>query len=107
VLNSLGEVACRASAGQRARERFSAALAIARRVGAPREEARALAGIGRSYLLEGDESRGTAHLRQARRIYERIGDQGAQRLREALASGGERAPGPAVSAWGGSSPDHC
>jgi len=37
------------------------------------EEARALKGIGRSHLQDGDRGQAAAHLRQALTIYQRIG----------------------------------
>ena len=60
------------------------ALAIARDVGAPLEEARALEGIGRCYLQDGHDQEGTTHLQQALTIYQRIGAPGARRVQQAL-----------------------
>ena len=51
MLNSLGELASRTSATGQARERYGQALAIARQIGAPLQEARALEGIGHSALI--------------------------------------------------------
>jgi hypothetical protein len=71
--------------GQSARAvTFRRALAIAREVGAPLEEARALEGIGRCHLEDGHDQTGTTHLRQALAIYQRIGAPGAQRVQQAL-----------------------
>jgi hypothetical protein len=50
----------------------------------PLEEARALEGIGRSYLQNGATDEGAAHLRQALAIYQRIGAPGARRVQETL-----------------------
>ena len=60
------------------------ALTIARQVGAPLEEARALDGIGHSYLDDGYTREGTAHLRHALTIYQRIGAPAAQRAQDTL-----------------------
>ena len=62
------------------------ALAIARDIGAPLEEARALEGIGRCYLQDGHDREGTTHLQQALAIYQRIGAPGAQRVQQTLLS---------------------
>ena len=53
MLNSLGELSSRTAASQQARDHHSQALAIARDLGAPLEEARALEGIGRCHLQDG------------------------------------------------------
>lgn len=82
ALNSLGELSFRTSATQEARSRHSQALAIARELGAPLEEARALEGIGRS-LLHQDPAEATAHLR-ALEIYQGIGAPGARRVQDTL-----------------------
>jgi len=50
----------------------------------PLEEARALEGIGHSYLHDGNTSQAATHLRQALAIYQRIGTPGARRARETL-----------------------
>ena len=60
------------------------ALAIARDVGAPLEEARALEGIGRCHLQDGHDQEGTTQLEQALAIYQRIGAPGARRVQQAL-----------------------
>jgi hypothetical protein len=52
--------------------------------GAPLEEARALDGIGHSYLHDGCTREATAHLRHALTIYQRIGAPAAQRVRDTL-----------------------
>ena len=85
MLNSLGELASRTSATGQARDHHSQALAIACKIGTPLEEARALEGIGRSYLQDGLTREGTIHLQQALTIYRRIGAPGAERVEEALA----------------------
>jgi len=88
VLNSLGELASRTSATSQAREYHSQALAIARHIGAPLEEARALEGTGRSHLQDACRDEGIAFLRQALAIYQRIGAPAARRVCDALASQG-------------------
>jgi hypothetical protein len=71
--------------GQSARAvTFRRALAIAREVGAPLEEARALEGIGRCHLEDGHDQTGAVHLQRALAIYQRIGAPGAQRVQQAL-----------------------
>jgi hypothetical protein len=50
----------------------------------PGEEARALEGIGRSHLKDGDRDDGIASLREALAIYQRIGSPFAARVREVL-----------------------
>jgi hypothetical protein len=60
------------------------ALAIARDIDAAPEQARALEGIGNSYLHEGNPGQAGAHLRQALTIYQRIGGPGARRVQETL-----------------------
>jgi hypothetical protein len=72
ALNSLGELSSRTSAPQEARSHHREALALARELGAPLEEARALEGIGRS-LLHQDPAEAAARLRQALGIYQNIG----------------------------------
>jgi tetratricopeptide (TPR) repeat protein len=72
------------SAAGQARERHTRALAIARDIGVPFEEARALEGLGRAHLQDGDPAEAAVHLRQALSIYQRIGVQAARRVQEAL-----------------------
>jgi hypothetical protein len=50
---------------RRARDHRARALAIARNIGAPPEEARALECIGQSHIHEGNPGDGAAQLRQA------------------------------------------
>jgi class 3 adenylate cyclase/tetratricopeptide (TPR) repeat protein/DNA-binding XRE family transcriptional regulator len=84
TLNSLGELSSRTAASHRARDHHARALAIAREIGTPLEEARALEGIGRSHLHDGHAGEGTACLRQAITIYQRIAAPAARRVRETL-----------------------
>jgi tetratricopeptide (TPR) repeat protein/transcriptional regulator with XRE-family HTH domain len=83
VLNSLGELS-RFAARQQARDYHAQALAIARELGVPLEEARALEGIGRCHPQDGHISEGTAHLQQALTIYQRIKAPAAQRVQKTL-----------------------
>ena len=92
VLNSLGELASRTSATGEGRDYHSQALAIARGIGAPLQEARALEGIGHSYLQDGNPDQATTHLQQALAIYQHIGTPDAQRVQETLR---QQALGPA------------
>ena len=71
ALNDLGELATRTAATQQARDHHGQALAIARDTGIPFEEARALEGIGHSYLHDGNPSQAAPPLRQALAIYQR------------------------------------
>ena len=50
----------------------------------PLEEARALEGIGRSHLQDGNRGQAAAHLRQALTIYQRIGAPRARQVQETL-----------------------
>jgi tetratricopeptide (TPR) repeat protein/transcriptional regulator with XRE-family HTH domain len=85
VLNNLGELTTRSSAAhQQARDYHTKALAIAREISAPMEEARALEGIGRSHLQGGNPGKGAAHLQQALTVYQRIGAPAARRVQATL-----------------------
>jgi hypothetical protein len=83
-VNCLGELASRTADGRQARDYHAQALAIARDLGTPLEEARALEGIGRSHLRDGHADEGTACLEQALAIYQRIGVPAARRVQETL-----------------------
>ena len=65
------------------RRDHSEALAMASELGAPPEEARALAGIGRS-LLPGSPAEAAGHLREALAIYQRIGSPDARLVQDTL-----------------------
>ena len=82
-----------------ARGQHTQALGIAEDLGVPFEEARALEGIGRSYLHDGNPGQAAAHLRHAAAIYQRIGNPGAQRIQDTLRDHGlsPQAPPPADS----------
>jgi transcriptional regulator with XRE-family HTH domain len=56
-----------------ARRHHAQALAIARDIGAPLEEARALEGLGRADLQDGSHGNGLELLRRAHTICQRIG----------------------------------
>lgn len=72
ALNNLGELATRTSAPEKASEIHREALAKAIELGAPAQEARALAGLGRSQLA-GDSAQAARNLREALAIYQRLG----------------------------------
>jgi hypothetical protein len=84
VLNGLGELASRTPATGQARDHHSQALAIARDIGAPLPEARALEGIGSSHLHDGNPGLAAPYLRRALAIYQRIGAPAARRVRATL-----------------------
>jgi len=83
-LNNLGRLASRTAEGRLARSHHSQALSLARGIGTPLEEARALEGIGQSHLQEGNPDLAVTPLRQALAIYQRIGSPYAQRVQETL-----------------------
>ena len=89
VLNSLGELSTRTRDPVQARDYHTQALRIARDLPAPLEEARALEGIGRSHLYDGNAADGTTLLRDALDIYLRLGTPDASRIQQRL---GELAP---------------
>jgi len=89
ALNNLGELALRTTDHSRARDLHDRALAIATKIAAPREQARAHEGIGRSYLAEGQTELGETSVRQAVRIYEQIGSPHAARAAKLLRSHGK------------------
>jgi predicted Zn-dependent protease len=62
--------------------RFQALLA--RDLSAPLEEARALEGLGRAHLQDGNPGQAAAQLRQALRIYKRIGAPAVRRVQETI-----------------------
>jgi Tfp pilus assembly protein PilF len=96
VLNSLGELASRTTDGGQARRHHAQALALARDLSTPPEEARALEGIGRSHLRDGHSSEAAAYLEQALAIYQRIAAPAARRVQETLLQfrQGNLAPAP-------------
>src|SRR5206468_13042919 len=84
TLNSLGELLSQTLDTQQARDHHARALAIAGGLGAPQEEARALEGIGRCHLQDGNSGEGAAKLQQAPAIYQRIGTPAAERVQQTL-----------------------
>ena len=84
TLNCLGELASRTADGHQARDHHTQALAIARDLGTPSEEARALEGIGHSHLRDGNPTQAAAPLRDALAIYQRIAAPAARRVQETL-----------------------
>ena len=83
ALNNLGQLATKTSAMHRARDHHARALAIARDLEVPLEEARALEGIGHSHQQDGNSAEAANYLRQALTIYQRIGTPDARRIEEA------------------------
>ena len=70
----------RSGDGQQARDHHARALAIAREISAPLEEARALEGLGHCLLRDGNPGDAAAHWQQALTICQRIGAPDAQRI---------------------------
>ena len=85
ALNSLGELSLRTSAAEESQGQHAQALAIARELGTPGEQARALEGIGRS-LLHRAPAEAAAHLREALEIYQKIGAPAARSVQDTLDS---------------------
>ena len=79
ALNTMGEVSLASNPGE-ARAFFEAALAISTDIAAIPEKARALEGIGRSYVEGGDNIKAAAHLHEALAIYRRIGSGRAKQI---------------------------
>ncbi|MFI0420475.1 ATP-binding protein [Spongiactinospora sp. 9N601] len=84
VHNYMGELLAATTSGEQSYVRFQQALKLARAIGAAREEARALEGIGRCHLREAPPGDAAAVLRQALTIYRRLGTPDAQRIENAL-----------------------
>jgi len=83
TLNNVGELRL-ASSPADARAQYEQALRIAQEIRAPLQEARALEGIGKSLLQEGQTDEGTAKLRQALVIYQRLKAPDAKGVRATL-----------------------
>ena len=88
VLNSLGELSGHTGAIGTARKHYGRALVIARDLGIPLEEARAMEGAGYCHLREGRPREGIACLRQALAIYQRLCAPEAVRVQEDLLTEG-------------------
>jgi tetratricopeptide (TPR) repeat protein/transcriptional regulator with XRE-family HTH domain len=84
VLNNLGDLLSRSSAGRQALDHYAQALAIARDLGAPLQQARALEGLGMCHLHDGKPAEGSDLLRHALTIYQRIGVPDAHRVQDTL-----------------------
>jgi Flp pilus assembly protein TadD len=84
ALNRLGELSSCTSASPRPASAPPQALTIARDIGVPFEEARALEGLGRAHLQDGNTGQAAAHLRQALRIYQRTGSPRAEGIQDTL-----------------------
>ena len=83
-MNNLGELLTHSAASGHGHDYHAQALTIARQVGSPLEEARALEGIGRWQLRSANPGEGATHLRQALALYQRIGSPDRQRVQDAL-----------------------
>ncbi len=79
-LNAMGEVALQSEAPQQALSYHQQARIAAHGASAEAEEARALEGIGRCHLHDGQAGRAAEPLRQALEIYQRIGSPSAVRI---------------------------
>jgi DNA-binding SARP family transcriptional activator len=73
VLNRIGALRCSLGDVASARDHHQRALERTRQLGMALEEGRALAGLGRCALDEGDEHGGVALMRQAHAIFKRAG----------------------------------
>jgi tetratricopeptide (TPR) repeat protein/transcriptional regulator with XRE-family HTH domain len=89
TLNCMGDLLAETDGPAAGLIRYVDALVIAREIGDILDKANALAGIGRCHLQAGDIEVGVDHLRQALRIYQKIGSPGAERVRQTLAEYGE------------------
>ena len=84
ALNDLGELLSDSSARTDARAYHESALDTARSISSPLEEARALEGIGRCHLKQGEPDKGDIYFRQAVTIYQRIRSPNSQRVEAVL-----------------------
>jgi Flp pilus assembly protein TadD len=73
TLNNLGQLALQTADLDQASRHYGLALAIARGINAPTDQARALEGLGQVHLRNGDSGEAASHLRQALTIYHRAG----------------------------------
>ncbi|MFI0425157.1 tetratricopeptide repeat protein [Spongiactinospora sp. 9N601] len=111
VHNDLGELLALSATTLQAYSHFRQALDIARSIGLPLEEARALEGIGRCHLQEAPPGDGVALLRQALSIYCRLGSPYARRVQDTLialdmtmidgGAGSSQSPSPAPGSAAG------
>jgi Tfp pilus assembly protein PilF len=73
VLNHWGAMLRRTGDPAGGHTSFSQALLLAREIGCPLEQARALEGIGRCDIANGDTVTALSSLREALTVYERLG----------------------------------
>src|SRR5262249_48781820 len=73
TLNNLGELSLRIDDTGQAGTQYEKALGLARTIGSPLEEARALEGLGRSELQAGRSREAAALLTQALAVFQRLG----------------------------------
>ncbi|MBT8228327.1 MAG: tetratricopeptide repeat protein [Dactylosporangium sp.] len=83
-LNHIGESLLAPAAPSAARQRFTAALGIARAIGTPAHEAHALEGTGACAFRDDRHGEGIARLRRALATYRRIGSPHTTRTEAAL-----------------------
>ncbi|HEY2507894.1 MAG TPA: tetratricopeptide repeat protein [Streptosporangiaceae bacterium] len=84
ALNNMGDLALAAGRRTDALAHHERARDIAASISAPREEARAMEGIGTCHLLDGQPGLGAGLLRQALALYQQIGAPQAQRVADQL-----------------------
>jgi tetratricopeptide (TPR) repeat protein/transcriptional regulator with XRE-family HTH domain len=84
ALNNLAVTLLGPSTADQGRAYGEQALAIAREITVPAEEARALETIGKYQLQAGQPNQAAASLRQAQEIYQRIGSPAADRISKTL-----------------------
>jgi tetratricopeptide (TPR) repeat protein/transcriptional regulator with XRE-family HTH domain len=84
VLFNMGELAMAGGSPAGARTRYEQAATVAAGAALPVQEAQALDGIGRSYLADGQPDEAAPALRQALRIFRKIGSPRARDVEETL-----------------------
>jgi len=84
TLNFMGALLAETDGPTEAMAPYAGALTLAREIKSSLDEADALHGIGQCHLQTGDIEHGLDCLRQALRIYQKIGAPGAERVQESL-----------------------
>ena len=90
ALNYLGALLSDTRRHQKALACHTEALGIARDIGAPKDEAAALRGIGQCHIQARDIAAGGNYLRQALQIYRRLGSPSAQHVQKTITDHGIR-----------------
>jgi tetratricopeptide (TPR) repeat protein len=85
ALNGLGNVLFQAGDADQAHERHAAALRLASKADAPREQARAHSGLARACQAGGDQAQARYHWQEALTHYTAIGAPEADQVRAELA----------------------